>query len=86
MTQSPGVPLLQDAEPPENMVCSQLSSVFYASIPLAVLGVESRTFCVFFFFFFGLEGTGLLSLSKMTAGNKGGSSCRGHTQLVYDTH
>lgn len=33
MTQSPGVPLLQDVAPPENMVCSQLSSLLYDSFP-----------------------------------------------------
>lgn len=33
MTQSPGVPLLQDVAPPENMVCSQLSSLLCDSFP-----------------------------------------------------
>lgn len=49
---------------------------------LAILGVESRALCVL-----SLEGTGLLSLPKRVAGNKGGDRSWGtHTIGVFSTH
>lgn len=47
MTQIPGVPLLQDVEPPENMVRSQLVCPMSLFL-LAILGVKSRAFCLLF--------------------------------------
>lgn len=71
MTQSPGVPLLQDVEPPENMVRSHVSLPFGHSGG----GIQGPSaFC--------LEGTGLLSLSKRVAEDQGGSSSRGAAPQV----